>query len=160
MKLIFCPDCEDMVKLLIGEMRHCKCGLSGGMYIDNVNAVIEGKAIPIGLDNHGLVTALLIHSKTVPCKFDAFIIPIGSHVTRKPICSLCENEHGHKFLQVLKNHPENQSDNSADTQGYQVYRCKICGCYWGCRYQYDRGTGSDDRWHNFGKNIDAIKRHY
>jgi hypothetical protein len=51
-------------------------------------------------------------------------------------------------------------DHGYTRQGYQVYRCKRCGDYWGCRHQYDAGTGHDDRWHRFGPNFDDVKRHY
>jgi len=58
--------------------------------------------------------------------------------------------------------PANSTDSSGmSSQGYIVYECQVCKCIWGCRYQYDPGTGSDDRWHNFGV-IDptTVKRHY
>jgi len=61
-------------------------------------------------------------------------------------------------------HPANETDckdsHSYSGQGYQVYRCKICGDYWGCRWQYDEGTGEDDRWQNFGLDPSNVKRHY
>lgn len=58
-------------------------------------------------------------------------------------------------------HPANSVDwNGYSSQGYQVYRCTECGDYWGCRYQYDPGTGADDRWHRFGPDINLVKRHY
>jgi hypothetical protein len=31
-------------------------------------------------------------------------------------------------------------------EGYQVYKCKKCNTLWGCRYQWNAGTGSDNRW--------------
>jgi len=63
------------------------------------------------------------------------------------------------------NHEANSDDWSMrdtgnSSQGYQVYRCKVCYDYWGCRYQYDAGTGSDDRWHRFGGDPSQVKRHY
>lgn len=58
-------------------------------------------------------------------------------------------------------HAANASDwSGASNQGYEVRQCGICGDYWGCRYQYDPGTGADDRWHRFGSNIEDVKRHY
>lgn len=45
------------------------------------------------------------------------------------------------------------------SQSYQVYRCRRCDSYWGCRRQYDAGTGRDDRWHRFA-NLDDVRRHY
>jgi hypothetical protein len=60
-------------------------------------------------------------------------------------------------------HPANTTewDTPYSMQGYQVYICLRCRSYWGCRHQFDEGTGSDDRWHRFGR-IDpmTIKRHY
>jgi len=59
-------------------------------------------------------------------------------------------------------HPANSCDwrGPGSSQGYIVFRCKDCGDYWGCRYQYDAGTGSDDKWHRFGPDITTVKRHY
>jgi len=51
-------------------------------------------------------------------------------------------------------------DNPGSSQGYQVYKCRVCGDYWGVRYQYDAGTGHDDRSHRFGPDRAAVKRHY
>lgn len=59
-------------------------------------------------------------------------------------------------------HPANTNDwtQSYSRQGYQVYRCRYCGDYWGCRHQYDAGTGQDDRWLGFGPNLEDVRRHY
>ena len=76
MKLIFCPNCEDVVKLHYNN-RHCLCGDAWGYYRDDgLNAVIGGKAVPLGFDNSSLVTAL----KERPAdgmgrRFVAFVIP-------------------------------------------------------------------------------------
>ena len=35
MKLIHCNKCNDVVKLMTGEVRRCKCGSSGGLYLDD-----------------------------------------------------------------------------------------------------------------------------
>lgn len=60
-------------------------------------------------------------------------------------------------------HEANTTDwrDGGSSQGYMVYVCSVCGDYWGCRHQYDPGTGSDDRWHRFGA-VDpkSIARHY
>lgn len=63
---------------------------------------------------------------------------------------------------VPVDHPENAVDwsNSQGSQSYQVYKCRVCGDYWGIRHQYDGGTGRDDRPHRFGSNPDVIVRHY
>lgn len=59
-------------------------------------------------------------------------------------------------------HPACTTDwvQSNSTQGYLIWYCEMCG-YWGVRYQWDAGTGADDRWHKFGLVDPAtIKRHY
>ena len=58
MKLVYCPTCQDLVRLY-REDRQCKCGQSGGHYEANGrDAVLWGKAIPFGLDNWELGRAL------------------------------------------------------------------------------------------------------
>lgn len=48
--------------------------------------------------------------------------------------------------------PVNSTDFNHENsrQGYQVYKCRLCGSIWGCRWQWDGGTGDDNDWHNFG----------
>jgi len=58
MKLLLCPECADVRKLAYNAVTYCECGKSYGMYKDNINAVIGGKAIPIALDSHELVKAI------------------------------------------------------------------------------------------------------
>ena len=165
MKLFLCPLCEDVVRMLEGEMRYCKCGKSGGMYVDKRMAEIEGHAIPIGISNASLVKALELQTGyDHPIRIIAFTIPPEKthHIIKQSMCSQCRQQ---KFnhLTLISNHPENGSDGAArspSSQGYQVYRCEICGEYWGCRYQWDPGSGSDDRWKSFGKNPDDVRRHY
>ncbi len=73
-------------------------------------------------------------------------------------CRLCDRRGNLRPV----DHSANTSDSSSPycKQGYQVYVCKTCGEYWGCRYQYDAGTGADDRWKEQGKDPDKVKRHY
>lgn len=164
MKLFLCPLCEDMVRMIEGEMRHCRCGKSGGMYIDKTMAEIEGHAIPIGISNPSLVKALKLQpGYTHSIRIIAFTIPPeeNNHIIKQPMCSNCR-QHEFKHLSPV-NHPDNGSDKSAlrpSSQGYQVYVCEVCGEYWGCRYQWDPGSGSDDRWKSFGKNPGDVRRHY
>jgi hypothetical protein len=63
---------------------------------------------------------------------------------------------------VRVDHPANTEDyrNSTSRQGYQVFRCIKCGRYHGCRYQWDAGTGSDNRWQAFGFKPEEVVRHY
>jgi hypothetical protein len=77
MKLIYCPECHDLVRLFF-EHRTCKCGESGGMYKENgLNAILDGKAIPIGFDNFSFVDVLEFRPKSGDRgkAFAAFVIP-------------------------------------------------------------------------------------
>jgi len=60
MKLIYCPVCHDLIRLIWnGNSRSCLCGASGGYYdADGLNATIWGEAIPFGLDNSELLKAI------------------------------------------------------------------------------------------------------
>lgn len=75
MKLIFCPNCNDVIRLF-DKKRHCKCRRSWGHYTDSVNAVIGGIAIPLGFANNSLVEALLNRPENgLGEPFNAFVIP-------------------------------------------------------------------------------------
>lgn len=59
MKLVFCTDCHDVVKMEMIQWRWCRCGQSAGRYTDELNAEIYGKrAIPLGFNNTSLVCAV------------------------------------------------------------------------------------------------------
>lgn len=81
MKLIFCPRCNDVRKLGYRKTT-CQCGASTGWYKPDglqaigLQAIIVGAAIPLGIDNSSLASAI----KNRPLKgkgklFDAFVIP-------------------------------------------------------------------------------------
>jgi len=75
MKLIYCPQCHDVVKLDFME-RTCECRASYGYYEDDLNAIYGGSAVPLGFANSSLVKAV----KNQPDKgmgenFEAFVIP-------------------------------------------------------------------------------------
>ena len=75
MKLILCPECQDVVKLIMEETRSCKCGRSSGKYLDPLYAEISGKAIPLGFDNGMLRNAVVNRRKAGKgVRFDAFVI--------------------------------------------------------------------------------------
>lgn len=57
MKLIFCKECQDVIKLDLKE-RTCKCKKSGGRYLDDINAEFWGESIPMGIDNKSLKYAV------------------------------------------------------------------------------------------------------
>jgi len=83
MKLLLCRDCEDVFKLHEQSISSCHCGSTQGAYIDNLNAVYKGNAIPLGFGNTTLVTAIKKElqdqkeerSKNLGHTFDAFVIP-------------------------------------------------------------------------------------
>lgn len=55
MKLLFCPRCLDMFKLVIFEPRSCRCGWVRGHLQDNNLARVNGKGISLCIDNWSLV---------------------------------------------------------------------------------------------------------
>lgn len=57
MKLIYCPHCEDIIRLMMWE-RQCICGASKGRYVDENNVKITEAAIPIGVDTDQFKDAL------------------------------------------------------------------------------------------------------
>jgi len=58
MKLLFCPLCQDVLKLSL-KGRHCECGASWGRYLeDGLEAELSGQGIPLGFANSTLRTAL------------------------------------------------------------------------------------------------------
>jgi hypothetical protein len=57
MKLIFCKECQDVVKLDFAK-RECKCGRSSGYYEDSLNAVYWGPCVPLGISNFSLQEAI------------------------------------------------------------------------------------------------------
>lgn len=84
MKLIFCPSCEDVVRL-VSEPRVCMCGVSGGYYLeDGLNAEIWGEAVPLGFANGRFVEALRSRPQSGwGYVFPAFIIPHECGTIRK-----------------------------------------------------------------------------
>lgn len=76
MKLIFCPVCQDILKLLY-PLRRCSCQSSWGYYRDDgLNAVIGGQAIPLGIANKSLQSALASRPEEGQgSRFEAFVIP-------------------------------------------------------------------------------------
>ncbi len=74
MKLIFCPICKDVLALRM-HFRTCECGKSGGQYTGNLNATINGEAVPLGFHNLSFVNALGMQPlKGWGKNFEAFVI--------------------------------------------------------------------------------------
>jgi len=57
MKLIYCPECQDIVKLT-REDRTCLCGKSHGRYLNDFDALYGGEAVPLFIDNPSFLRAL------------------------------------------------------------------------------------------------------
>lgn len=55
MKLLFCPRCLDMFKIVVFEPRSCRCGYVRGHLENNNLGLVNGKGISISLDNWSLV---------------------------------------------------------------------------------------------------------
>jgi len=74
MKLLYCPKCHDLFKLMNFE-RQCMCGHSRGKYIDEINSEYVG-GIPIGADNYSFANAIKHQPDSgLGERFDAFVIP-------------------------------------------------------------------------------------
>ena len=77
MKLLWCPACEDVLKLRPGLPRKCACGQSWGRYMqDGLHAEVCGKGVPLGFVNISFAHAL----RNRPLaghgeRFTAFVIP-------------------------------------------------------------------------------------
>lgn len=79
MKLLLCRECLDIISIHLDVERVCKCGKTGGKYIDKLNAVYFGDmAVPIGFVNNSLMKA--IHRQPqigMGEEFTAFVIPVN-----------------------------------------------------------------------------------
>lgn len=96
MKLLLCRACQDVLKLQESVSQHsarwCRCGKSGGRYLDDSNAEYWGKdALLLGFDNNSLAEAvhggIWKEDVTFGPRFTAFIIPSNAmaiHKTRTP----------------------------------------------------------------------------
>ena len=56
MKLLLCRECGDIFNLT-KERKSCSCGITSGMYIDNLNAEHSG-GIPVCIENKSFIQAL------------------------------------------------------------------------------------------------------
>jgi hypothetical protein len=77
MKLIYCSNCQDIVRLYIDEERFCKCGECSGAYVDRINAWYKGNhAIPLGFHNMSFSVAISSQPEEGWGEnFKAFVIP-------------------------------------------------------------------------------------
>ena len=83
MKLIYCPECDDVVKLG-SRVRFCQCKASRGYYLSGGNAVYFGEAVPLGFANSTLIAALKNQpEKGLGERFRAFVVPKSCPTFRK-----------------------------------------------------------------------------
>jgi hypothetical protein len=63
--------------------KHCDCGGTTGMYIDEINANYSGRyAVPLGIDNNSFIDARNNIGQT-STTFEAFIIPKNCETFKK-----------------------------------------------------------------------------
>jgi hypothetical protein len=71
-----CQSCLDIFSLALDKAKKCSCGLCAGKYIDMLNAVYTGNAVPIGFHNASLGQAIIYRPTSGNGKnFEAFVIP-------------------------------------------------------------------------------------
>lgn len=80
-KLVFCPACEDLVKLL-GRRRACRCGRSWGRYIGDRRAKYGGLAVPLGISNGAFADAYRSRGPEAKPMFAAFFFPANAPTFR------------------------------------------------------------------------------
>ena len=76
MKLIYCRECRDIVRLA-HHTRYCECGKSRGWYEeDGLHATIGGPCIPLGIHNGDFALARNNRRSSGPgFRFEAWVIP-------------------------------------------------------------------------------------
>ena len=55
MKLLFCPECWDVQKIVKEEERVCQCGKTRGRALNSNDVEVNGDSIVLGLDNFTLM---------------------------------------------------------------------------------------------------------
>lgn len=81
MKLLFCTECQDVVKLWQNpEPRRCACGKSWGRYINKLDAEFGGSAYLLGFNNTQMGHSWNLRDQVPASRgrdFNAFFIPEG-----------------------------------------------------------------------------------
>jgi hypothetical protein len=86
MKLLFCAECTDLVRLF-GGRRSCRCGASAGRYLDEAQVEVSGPAVVLGVGNDDFQAAYrrLAEDPAHSHEFKGFTLPHPcSTVTRVP----------------------------------------------------------------------------
>ena len=61
MKLIYCTECDSVIRLITSAVRSCECGNAKGVYSDDINAIFTSSNenyLLIGFSNPSLRTAM------------------------------------------------------------------------------------------------------
>lgn len=78
MKLLYCLECHDTVRLF-KTTRTCECGATGGRYLDASKAEVFGDGVPFGILNNEFDEAITERTDDWPgVWFHGFIIPRNS----------------------------------------------------------------------------------
>ena len=67
MKLLLCERCGDVFALRVGAERACECGRVTGKYLDDRDAVTNGKGVSLAIGNgslHSAISHAMIGSRT------------------------------------------------------------------------------------------------
>lgn len=74
MKLLYCRDCTDIVKLT-DKPRSCECGHSTGRYVTNGVVVLQGPSLSVAMNNFTFDSARETRVKTgTGTAFDAWFM--------------------------------------------------------------------------------------
>jgi len=79
MKLVVCPECNDIFNLTLDE-KVCKCGVASGHYLpDKTTVYVSAKAVVLGFNNSQFTTAYILtdFSSNRGQEFPAFFITDG-----------------------------------------------------------------------------------
>ena len=100
MKLIYCPECDDVITIA-HEKTLCGCGASWGWFtgafLNGSQAEFGGEAIPLGFDNVGFERALMRSRKTKGKQsepFIAFVIEADCPTFKKAPSTACAGTGG------------------------------------------------------------------
>ena len=44
--------------------------------------------------------------------------------------------------------------------GHQVWRCRMCGAFWGQEWNWDLATAHEEHWSYFGRDPAAVRRYH
>ena len=84
MKLLFCKNCQDVIKLSTKKMRYCSCKSIKGRYLkDGIHAEVSKDAIVIALNNSELGQALGCYSMNNMHEKNNFPTNFGGWVINK-----------------------------------------------------------------------------